>query len=121
MSKASNPTKGTTQDEREVLAAGGSAADRRQGRWGSPGMPAEKSHDFGAALRRLWGLLTGERPRLIVVLALTVTSVVLVVIGPRLLGEATDSIVSGVGDPGGIDFASLHRRLAFVAGLYVAS
>ena len=121
MSKASNPTKGTTQDEREVLAAGGSAADRRQGRWGSPGMPAEKSHDFGAALRRLWGLLTGERPRLIVVLALTVTSVVLVVIGPRLLGEATDIIVAGVGDPGGIDFASLHRRLAFVAGLYVAS
>jgi ATP-binding cassette subfamily B protein len=55
-----------------------------------------------------------------VVFVLTVASVALVVIGPRLLGQATDIIVSGVvGD--GIDFDELHRKLFLVGGIYVAS
>jgi ATP-binding cassette, subfamily B, multidrug efflux pump len=43
--------------------------------------------------------------------------VFLVVIGPRLLGEATNIIVDGFHRPDGIDFAALHRQLLiFVAG-----
>ena len=41
-------------------------------------------------LRRLGDILGAERARLVVVLLLTVGSVGLTVIGPRLLGQATD-------------------------------
>jgi len=116
------PTKGTTDDEREILNAAGPPTQRRQGGFGSAiGMPTERSDDFGTTLRRLWELLARERPKLIAVLLLTVASVVLVVIGPRLLGDATDVIVRGVTGPEGIDYRELHRMLAFVVGLYLAS
>ena len=83
-------------------------------------MPAERSKDFGASVRRLGTILGSETRRLVGVLVLTVASVTLVVLGPRLLGQATDIIVSGVlGD--GIDFRALHRKLLLVGALYLAS
>ncbi len=51
----------------------------------------------------------------------TVLSVILVVIGPRLLGEATNIIVEGFSRPDGIDFAALHRQLLITAAVYLAS
>ncbi len=42
-------------------------------------------------------------------------------LGPRLLGQATDIIVSGVTSGDGIDFGALHRKLTLVAGLYLGS
>ena len=114
--------KGTTDEEREILAAAGPPSQRRQGGFGSAiGMPTERSDDFGSTLRRLWDLLGGERPKLVAVLGLTVGSVILVVLGPRLLGKATDVIVTGVITRAGIDYRELHRMLAFVVGLYLAS
>jgi ATP-binding cassette subfamily B protein len=83
-------------------------------------MPAERSKDFKASLKRLGLILGTETRRLIFVVFLTVGSVVLVVLGPRLLGQATDIIVSGV-IGGGIDFGALHRKLFLVAVLYLAS
>ena len=71
-------------------------------------------------MRRLGTILGTETPRLVGVAVLTVASVSLVVVGPRLLGQATDIIVSGVeGD--GIDFGALHRKLFLVAAIYLAS
>ncbi len=87
-------------------------------RWGSVAVPAERSGDFGAAVRRLWGMLRADQLRLIAVALLAVTSVVLVVIGPRLLGDATDIIVDGVLQPGGIDTGALHRKLLEIAAIY---
>ncbi len=113
------PGKGTTDEEREILNAGGPPAQRRGG-WHAAGVPGEKSQDFGVTVRRLGGLLRPERARIVFVMVITVISVTLVVLGPRLLGQATDIIVEGVVG-GGIDFADLHRTLAVVAGLYVAS
>ncbi|MGQ0831985.1 MAG: ABC transporter ATP-binding protein [Microthrixaceae bacterium] len=113
--------KGTTDEEREILAVAGPSSQRRHGFGSAIGMPTERSNDFGTALRRLWGLLDEERLKLIAVLGLTVVSVALVVIGPRLLGDATDIIVRGVITRAGIDYAHLHRTLAFVVGLYLAS
>ena len=113
--------KGTSDEEREILAAGGTPAERSGPRFGgSIGLPTERSENFGATLRRLGALLTGERFRLAVVVVLTVVSVTLVVVGPRILGEATDIIVNGLtGD--GIDFGDLHRTLIFVGALYLGS
>jgi ATP-binding cassette subfamily B multidrug efflux pump len=62
----------------------------------SLGMPAEKSLDFGPSARRLLGRLRPERLQLALVLGLTVTSVGLSVLGPKLLGHATNLIFAGV-------------------------
>ncbi|MFF3444299.1 ABC transporter ATP-binding protein [Streptosporangium sp. NPDC002721] len=60
------------------------------------GMPAEKSMNFGPSARRLMRRMNPDRPKLLAVVALAVASVVLNVIGPRILGHATDIIFTGV-------------------------
>ncbi len=114
-------SKRTTDEEREVLEAAGTPTERRQGGFGhAVGMPVERSDDFGRTVRRLWALLSTERWRLVFVLVLTVVSVAMVVVGPKLLGEATDVVYRGVtGD--GIDFEALHRQLLLVGALYLSS
>ena len=109
------------QDDQEVLTTTGREARRGSfGPGGGAGMPTERTENFGVVVRRLGGILGHETLRLIVVFVLTVASVVLVVLGPRLLGQATDIIVDGVaGD--GIDFGALHRKLFVVGAIYVAS
>ena len=93
------------------------------GRWGAFGMPAEKTANFKQSLRRLLAMLRRERLGLAAVIALAVTSVTLSVLGPKMLGRATDVIFTGLthGGPKAIDFASLHRALWFVVGLYVVA
>jgi len=94
------------------------------GRFGAFGMPAEKTANFKQIVKRLLAMLRRERFGMVAVFALAVVSVVLYVIGPKLLGRATDVIFDGLRSPGGassIDFASLHRVLWFVLGLYVVA
>jgi ATP-binding cassette subfamily B protein len=64
--------------------------------WMAAGMPAEKSLNFGPSAKRLLGRLRPERARLTLVVALAVTSVTFSVIGPRILGHATNLIFAGV-------------------------
>ncbi|HET6259410.1 MAG TPA: ABC transporter ATP-binding protein, partial [Pseudonocardia sp.] len=59
-------------------------------------MPAEKSMDFGPSARRLIGRLAPERAGAVAVLVLGIISVTLSVIGPKILGHATDVIFAGV-------------------------
>jgi len=59
-------------------------------------MPVEKSMHFGASSRRLLRMMRPDRARAIALLALGVASVTLQVIGPKILGHATDLIFSGV-------------------------
>ncbi|MEV0943702.1 ABC transporter ATP-binding protein [Micromonospora wenchangensis] len=74
------------------------AAGRRGGGppWMSAGMPAEKSMNFGPSARRLLGRLRPHRVTLSGIIALAVTSVGFSVIGPKILGHATDIIFAGV-------------------------
>src|SRR5713226_6249855 len=65
------------------------------GPWGGAGMPAEKPMKFGPSVRRLLKRLSPEGPRLVGVIALGVTSVVFLVVGPKILGRATDLIFAG--------------------------
>jgi len=60
------------------------------------GMPTEKALDFKASGRRLLRMLRPQRMRVAVGLALAVASVVLSVLGTRILGWATDVIFIGV-------------------------
>jgi ATP-binding cassette subfamily B multidrug efflux pump len=45
----------------------------------------------------------------------------MLVYGPKVLGDATDVVVTGVFSPAGVDFGKLHRTLAVAALLYVLS
>ncbi len=60
------------------------------------GMPAEKSLDFGPSAKRLLGMLRPERPMVGGVLAVTLGGVLMSVVGPRILGHATDIVFNGV-------------------------
>ena len=94
---------------------------RATGRWGpSVGVPVAKSKDFGSAVRRLAGLLAPQRAALIVIAIAAISSAVLNVIGPRLLGHATDVLVTGV-IGGGIDRSRLNGYLLQATGVYVGS
>jgi ATP-binding cassette subfamily B protein len=60
------------------------------------GRPVEKSLDFTGSSRRLLRMLRPERPLIVATLLLAVASVTTSVIGPRILGRATDLIFAGV-------------------------
>jgi ATP-binding cassette, subfamily B, multidrug efflux pump len=93
------------------------------GRWGAFGMPAEKTANFKQSVKRMVSMLRREQLGLAAVFGLAVLSVLLYVIGPKLLGRATDVIFEGLrsGGPSAINFGSLHRVLYVVLGLYVVA
>src|SRR4029077_7377753 len=65
------------------------------GPFGGAGMPAEKPMRFGQSVRRCLARLRPEGLRLLGVAGLGVTSVAFQVIGPKILGRATDLIFAG--------------------------
>ncbi len=78
----------------------GGPGGRRPGGYGPGGMmmgslPPEKSKDFGRSFRRLLGRLRPEALRVVLVLVLAVVSVTFAVVGPKILGEATNIIFEG--------------------------
>jgi len=93
------------------------------GRMGAAGMPLERSKDFSGAIRRLAAVMAPERFGVIGVIGLAVVSVTLLVLGPKILGNATQTIVDGViagfNHTGGIDFDQLHRILLLAVAVYV--
>ena len=108
------------------------------------GMVGQKAMTFGPSARRLAGQMRPERLAALVVVGLTVVSVVLMSIGPRILGHATDLVFSGFigrqfpdGTPDdalpdavrgqdvvpgqGVDFGAVGEVLLWVLALYVAA
>ncbi len=72
------------------------AAGRPGGPFGQAGMPAEKALNFSVSVKRLLGMLRPDRPSVFGVMGLAVVSVILSVVGPKILGQATDLIFDGV-------------------------
>ena len=99
---------------------GASVTEMRTGRFHSVGIPTEKSKDFGGTSRRLARRLGRDGTVVIVIMVLAVVSVTLVVLGPRILGRATDVVFEGLFS-GGIDFGRLHRTLGLALAVYVGS
>jgi ATP-binding cassette subfamily B protein len=66
------------------------------GRMMAAGMPAEKPLNFKGSLKRLLGMLRPDSGIVITVLVFGVASVFLSVLGPKILGKATDVIFAGV-------------------------
>lgn len=92
------PPRSPKQDAETAEAARGMANARRGGGppWAGVGQPAEKASTFVPSAKRLVGRLAPERVGVLAVLALGVVSVALTVVGPLLLGAATDVIFAGV-------------------------
>jgi len=63
---------------------------------GGMGMPAEKSMTFWPSAKRLLGRLRPHRVGVVAVILLSVVSVTFAVLGPKLLGQATNIIFSGI-------------------------
>jgi ATP-binding cassette subfamily B multidrug efflux pump len=59
------------------------------------GMPVEKSMNFWPSAKRLLGRLRPERANVGAVILLGIIGTILGVLGPKILGQATDIIVSG--------------------------
>ncbi len=75
------------------------AAGRRAGHgppWMSMGLPTEKSLNFGPSARRMLRRLMPERALVACVVGLAVISVSFSVIGPKILGHATNLVFDGV-------------------------
>lgn len=92
------------------------AARGPMGRGGPMGMatPGEKSQNFGPSARRLFGRLAPERIMLVTITLLTVVSVALSVVGPKLLGNATNIVVAGFFGkqlPAGVSAAQVVAQL----------
>lgn len=96
---------------------------------GPPGMmlPGAKPKNFKATLNRLLGYLKPFRMRLVIVFLTAILSTLFAIVSPRVLGEATDVLLSGWMDkfnkvPGAaIDFKQIAFILAILALLYVIS
>ncbi|GAA3222066.1 ABC transporter ATP-binding protein [Oerskovia jenensis] len=66
------------------------------GPMGGMGMPTEKAMNFTGSLKRFAGYLRVERLAVVAITVLSVLSVTLAVLGPKLLGNGTNVIFAGV-------------------------
>jgi len=88
-------------------------------------MPGDKARDFKGSMKKLIGYLGRYKWTILFVLCLAVVSTVFMIVGPKILGKATDELFSGImnkiAGTGGIDFAKIGTIMLTLVGLYVIS
>ena len=88
-------------------------------------MPGEKAKDFRGTMGKLAAYLKKDLPAIICVLLCAVASTAFFIIGPEILGRATDELFSGIlgqlTGTGSIDFGAVGKILLFLAGIYLVS
>ncbi|MFJ9208546.1 ABC transporter ATP-binding protein [Streptomyces sp. NPDC102264] len=97
----------------------GPAPQRGPGPAAGPSL--ERSLDFRRSAVRLLRTMAPERGLLLGVLAAGTAAVGLAVVLPKILGHATDLVVSGAGGPYGADYPAVARVLAVVLSLNAVS
>jgi ATP-binding cassette subfamily B protein len=107
--------------ERDEIPAAGQRTAVNSGTRFGVGMPVEKSENFGVVVKRLFRRMREERFRVAAVVVLAVISVTLTVIGPKILGHATNVVVEGITSGKGIDFGQLHTVLLEAALIYLTA
>lgn len=97
---------------------------------GGPGMmgammPGAKAKDFKGSIIKLAGYLGKHKWTILFVWILAIVSTVFTILGPKILGQATDVLFTGVmnklAGAGGIDFGKIGGILLWLAGLYGVS
>jgi ATP-binding cassette subfamily B protein len=125
---ASQERQGTTMPQSRL------AGPRFRGPGGGPGghhgmMPGEKAKDFKGSSRKLLRDLKPYWLVMLVVLLFSIGSTVFTIIGPKMLGQATNILVAGVATRNAasglaildsIDFESIRRILTTLVALYLA-
>ena len=117
-------TEASKNQENESQTPVGNVAEMRTGRMNTVGVPAEKSKNFALTAKRLARRMGRETWLVLLILLMAVSSVALIVSGPRILGHATDIIFDGLVQRDGvtgIDFGRLHRTLELAIGVYLLS
>ena len=88
-------------------------------------MPGEKARDFKGTTRKLLEYMRPYWWTTILVLLFAIGSTVFTIVGPKLMGTATNKLVEGimakVARTGGIDFTAIGRILIWLAVLYGVS
>ncbi|MFD6336054.1 ABC transporter ATP-binding protein [Streptomyces sp. NPDC060131] len=97
----------------------GPAPQRGPGPAAGPSL--ERSLDFRRSAVRLLRTMAPERGLLLGVLAAGTAAVALAVALPKILGHATDLVVSGAGGPYGVDYPAVARVLVVVLSLNAVS
>ena len=87
--------------------------------------PGAKAKDFKGSSKRLLSYLSPMKNRLILVIFFAALSTLFMVLGPKILGDATNIITEGtlnkLNGVGGIDFGRLMRILLMLSGIYFLS
>lgn len=86
----------TTKEAPSRGPAGPGGGGFGPGRHLGVGMPAPKSKDFKGSFKRLAGYLRPQMVLIIIVLVLAAASVAFNIVGPKLLGNATNLVFEGV-------------------------
>jgi len=104
---------------------------RFQGRGGHMGrgpmamMPGEKAKNFSGTIKNLVRYLGAYKGTIIFVSLLAIASTVFTILGPRILGRATDELFTGVlarfAGAGDINFNKIGEIILWLAGLYLLS
>ena len=89
-------------------------------------MPGEKAKDFKGTMKKLLGYLGKYKLTIAIVFVFAIVSTVFSVVGPKILGQATDVLFDGImskisGKGGGIDFNKIGQIMLMLVGLYVIS
>ena len=96
---------------------------------GGPGMhgmmAGEKAKDFSGTMAKLIGYLGNYVYLILFVWVLAIVSTVFTILGPKMLGQATDVLFTGlmakIGGSGNIDFARIGEIILYLVALYVTS
>lgn len=87
--------------------------------------PVEKANDFKGSMRKLLTYLRPYYFQILIAIIFTVCSTVFMVVGPKILGNATTELANGfmskITGNGSIDFKSISYTLSLLVGLYLVS
>lgn len=88
--------------------------------------PVEKANDFRGTMKKLIEYLGQHQFALIIVLIFAIASTVFMIVGPKILGQATTIVFEGIigelrGTGEGIDFVAIGNIMLLLVGLYLIS
>ncbi|PEC46394.1 multidrug ABC transporter ATP-binding protein [Bacillus sp. AFS077874] len=115
----SNSNKNTFQNR-----GGGRGPGQMFGR-NIPMEPGQKAKDFKGSMAKLMSYLGAHKKTIVIVFILAIISTVFTILGPKILGKATDEIFSGVmkqiSGSGKINFGKISVIGLWLIGLYLLS